>query len=451
MSLVRLSRSVLLAYAGVNIPMAILHQPALTLLPALYAKYAGIDVATLGLILIVARIFDAVLDPAIGYASDHTRLRLGRRKSWIVLGAIIAAVAAYFLFRPGPTTGPLYFLLASLLLYLGWTFVEIPHGAWINEISADYDERTRLATWRYVAGLVGTLFFLATPFLPLFPTTEMTPDVTSFASWFVIALLLPTTLAAIWLVPDRAAAAAERSFGFGQTLRALLRNRPFLRFALIVALTNFSSGMVAGLYYFFIDAHLGIAARYAHIALVVTGISIAATAFWIRVIARLGKHRVVAVCAASTALTLAAMGFIPRGTYAFPAMTAIFGLSAFLAAGSMSAYAALLADVVDYGTFRTGRSDAGNYFAAFAFLQKCALAVGGGASLLVAGLFGFDPKAANGSVAMTGFFLAFLVIPCLLNAAAALAAWNFPIDRTRHAVISRWIARDRRLLPSTHA
>jgi len=124
-----------LAYAGVYVPFSILHAPALAVLPALYAKYAHLHLVFIGMVLALARIVDCVIDPVIGYASDRTRSRYGRRKPWIVAGAVVSSVAAYYLFRPSAATGAVYFAGWYFMLYLGWTLGEIPHTAWINEIS----------------------------------------------------------------------------------------------------------------------------------------------------------------------------------------------------------------------------------------------------------------------------------------------------------------------------
>src|ERR1700691_567378 len=69
-----------IAYAGVYMPFSILHAPALAVLPALYAKYAHMPLILIRAGLALARVLDCVLDPVIGFASDRTRSRYGRRK-----------------------------------------------------------------------------------------------------------------------------------------------------------------------------------------------------------------------------------------------------------------------------------------------------------------------------------------------------------------------------------
>ncbi len=125
----RLGTGDVAAYAGINVPTYMLHVPVLSVLPALYGKYSHIPLALLGAILLATRILDAVIDPFIGYWSDRTRSRFGRREPWMVAGAFVSIVAVYFAFRPSQTTGAAYFLVWSALLYIGWTLIEIPHTA----------------------------------------------------------------------------------------------------------------------------------------------------------------------------------------------------------------------------------------------------------------------------------------------------------------------------------
>jgi len=435
----RLPESQKLAYSGLLVPVAILHAPALSVLPALYAKHSGIAIATIGLALMAVRVLDAVTDPLIGYFSDRTTTSYGRRKPWILAGALVCSLAVYFQFRPGPTTGAFYFFTWSLVLYVGWTLVEIPHSAWLSDLTRDYDEKTRLAGFRVAAGFVGDIIFRMSPLLPLFATTEMTPEVTAFVSWFVIAMLIPLTLLALWKVRQGQPFTGERP-RVGETLQALTGNKPFQIYFAMTLATNLSSGMVGGLYFFFLDAHLGILERFAHVGLTVAVIGLISTFVWPRIIERMEKHYALVLTNSAVVATLVAMGFIQPGPYAFPLLLAVFGISSFFAAGAIIVLTSMLADIVDYDTKSTGKNRAGNYYALLAFAQKFGVALGGGLGLFVAGMFGFDAQGDNDARAMTGFYLMFLGVPIMLNATAATLAWRFPLGRAEHARILRELA-----------
>ena len=431
-----------LAYAGVYVPFSILHAPALSVLPALYAKYAHLDLVYMGSVLALARVLDCVLDPLIGFASDRTRCRFGRRKPWIVAGAALSSVAAYFLFRPSAGTGTVYFALWYFLLYVGWTFGEIPHTAWISEITSDYDERSRLASYRAMAGFAGMLLFQLCAFLPWLPTTAITPAVTANASWIVIVLMPLTILWALLRVPDTGPVAVSRP-----SLRVVLgdvrANRPFWVFMASSACSGIASGMVGALFFFYLQDYLGIGDKFAHIQIVALLTGIVGASFWLRAMVRMGKHRALALCCFATLLTLVGMASVRPGWWAFPAIFALFAVSAFSSAGYEGAGWSMMADVVDYGTLRSGEQRAGNYYAAMSFIAKISLAAGGGLALIIAGAFGVTAERPATPHALHGLFLAFFVIPILLNGVACLCAYRFPLDPRRQSIVQRRIARRR--------
>jgi Na+/melibiose symporter-like transporter len=80
-------------------------------------------------------------DPLTGHLSD----RSGRRKPWMIAGAVLAAAGAWFLYNPSPSSGAAHLLAWYLVVTLGWTLVEIPHTAMAAELSRDYHERSRIA------------------------------------------------------------------------------------------------------------------------------------------------------------------------------------------------------------------------------------------------------------------------------------------------------------------
>ena len=425
-----------LAYAGVYVPFSILHAPALAVLPALYSRYAHLNLVVMGAVLALARVLDCVLDPLIGYASDRTRSRFGRRKPWIVGGALLSSVAAFFLFRPSADTGTFYFASWYFLMYLGWTFGEIPHTAWINEISTDYNERSRFATYRAVAGFLGMLLFQVCAFMPWLPSTTITPAVTAVASWMVIALMPITVIWALRRLPD-AAGRLEHRPTILSVLREVRKNRPFWIFMASSACSGIASGMVGALFFFYLQDYLGIGDKFAHVQIVALVAGVAGAGFWLRAMLYVGKHRALAIGCASTLLTLVCMAFVRPGPHAFAFIFSLFAVSAFASAGIESAGWSMMADVVDFGTLLSGKHYAGNYYAAMSFIAKVSIAAGGGLALIIAGAFGFSAEHANGSFAMRGFFLAFIAIPIVLNAMASVCAYRFPLDARRQAIVRR--------------
>ena len=141
--------------------------PVSLYLPLVYSKDLGLSLTEIGLVLMLARVSDVITDPLIGVLSDRTKSRFGKRKPWIAGGTLLMMISAFQLFNPEalnqmPIT-KWYLLGWSVILWLGWTMVNIPYYAWGAELSDDYYERTSLTGWRQAFGFLGNVSVLFIP------------------------------------------------------------------------------------------------------------------------------------------------------------------------------------------------------------------------------------------------------------------------------------------------
>ncbi len=351
----RLSVAARLAYAAPVAPISMLMAPALSVLPALYAQHAGLSLAALGGVLFFTRLFDSLIDPVIGHLSDRTRSPLGARKPWLIAGALVCAISCYFWFRPGDGTDIVYFAIWSTLVYLGWSMMETAHSAWLADVTSDYDERSKLAGFKAGAFFLGSIAFFVVPILPIFSTTEITAWSLAAIAWVAIVLLGFCTAFAVLGAPSGQTHQGAHP-KLWQTAKSLWQTKPLLSYIAAILLCNISSGMVGALYYFFMSSYLGIADKIAFVALGVGMLSFAASIAWPIIMRWTGKHGAIAIGAFGTAATLVAMFFIQPGPLAYPTMLVVFGLSSLTATAFMVAMAAIMADIVDYDEWRTGKN-----------------------------------------------------------------------------------------------
>ena len=152
----------IIAYALIELPVGGAMNVTSLFLGFQYAKL-GVSLSQIGAILMAARLLDVLIDPAVGLLSDRTRNGFGRRRTWIVAGVPIFALAAWQLFIPPAEVTATYFAFWLVLFWLGFSMINIPYYAWGAELSDDYHERTRITTWRTIAGTLGSFAFLAIP------------------------------------------------------------------------------------------------------------------------------------------------------------------------------------------------------------------------------------------------------------------------------------------------
>ena len=126
---------------------------------------AGMRPGVAGLVLAVGKVWDAVNDPIVGYLSDRTETRWGRRYPWIVAGAIPFGITFFLMWIvPGISsqTGLFwYYVLISVAFQVFYTMVNLPYTTLTAELTKDYDERTELTAFRLGSSLFGAILALA--------------------------------------------------------------------------------------------------------------------------------------------------------------------------------------------------------------------------------------------------------------------------------------------------
>lgn len=121
----------------------------------------GIDPALAGAIIFASKIYDLTLDPIMGHISDRTETRIGRRRPYLLLGAIISALSIYLLFAvpqfDDRNVTLLYYVFALLVYATGYSIFTVPYLSMPAEMTEDYHERTRIMSFRTLFGTVGLL------------------------------------------------------------------------------------------------------------------------------------------------------------------------------------------------------------------------------------------------------------------------------------------------------
>ena len=174
----------------------------------------GMNPALVGLLGAVPRLFDAIVDPLMGYISDNTRSKWGRRRPYIFIGAIASGLVYIALWQlpRGQTESfyAIYFLIGSILFYAAYTVFAAPWVALGYELTPDYHERTRLMG---VQNFLGQIAYLVSPwFLWIMTHKPWFADPVAGASGLAIAIGVAAiaigTLPAVFL-KERFSHAAE--------------------------------------------------------------------------------------------------------------------------------------------------------------------------------------------------------------------------------------------------
>lgn len=198
----------------------------------IYNIALGMDPIKLGLAMFIPRIADAVTDPLMGSISDNTRTRWGRRRPYIVIGAILSAVLLPLLWMPpfASENGMFIYLLVMASIYsLTYTLFVVPYTALGYELTDDYDERTRVLAWRMYIGLLGSLTVPWLYKLCLLPVFNGDAVLGARVVSLVLALIIVITgLLPVLACRERSSVQRQEKVKFTKALAYTTRNRPFL-------------------------------------------------------------------------------------------------------------------------------------------------------------------------------------------------------------------------------
>jgi GPH family glycoside/pentoside/hexuronide:cation symporter len=361
-----------------------------------YSQVMGVDAPLVGLALLIALLFDAFSDPIVGYLSDNTHSRWGRRHPWMYASAIPVAICYYFLWVPptelsGNELFP-YILTLAILIRVCITLFEVPSSALAAELTEDYDERTSLLSYRFFFGWIGGTIMATVALAVFLAPTETIPNgilnkqgygTYGFVASIVILIgILATALGThrhiphFKLPPPKKTMSVRRIFS---EVYETLANRSFLAVFLAALFGSVAAGLSAGLSFYMSGYFWGFSADQ------ISGLSfsIIASAFIALIMApiiskKIGKKRgaiiigILAFSIAPAPVVFRLLGFMPENgdpiLYPIILATIIVDVALMITFSILST--AMIADLVEDGEIRTERRSEGVLFAATTFTRK---------------------------------------------------------------------------------
>jgi GPH family glycoside/pentoside/hexuronide:cation symporter len=425
----------LAAYSLPALPLAMLSLPLYVLLPSFYARELALPIAGVGTALLAVRMFDAVCDPVAGVLADRWRPTFGRRRLWTLCAALPTALAAYQIFTPHAVAGLWYLVFWGAVLSAAWTALLVPYTAWGAELSTTYEGRTRIAGWREMLAVAGTLAALVIQALVSSQAGERTA---LFVIGLTIAIGLPiTSLLAVAATPEPPDTTTQR-IAWRDGLRSMMRNRPFVRLLIAFLLNGFANGFPATLFLFFVSENLQAKDSAGPLLVLYFLCGVAGVPLWLALARRTSKHRAWSLAMIGACVMFGFAPFLkPGDVWLFAIICAGTGLA--LGADLMLP-PAIQADVIDVDTAATGEQRSGLYFALWSLATKLALAAAVGVAFPLLAQAGFDPASGlrtDSGLAMLGFLYA--GAPVLLKLLAVWLMWSFPLDAAEQARLRRLI------------
>jgi Na+/melibiose symporter-like transporter len=438
-----LGRWPLIAFSSITFPLYAAQLPLNVYLPAIYAQHLKIPLALLGTVFLIERIWGTLTDPVVGLLSDRTRNRFGRRRSWIMAGGILFGIAAIFLFFPAPAVSALHLAVTLFIFYFAWSMIQIPYYAWSGEISGNYHERTRIATFQAVAGAISLLVVLTLPTI----IDQVRPNdgvlKLNVMGAMILLCLVPSLCLTLRAFPESPAPpTTAQSVPFLNACRLVLRETLLMRVLLSDFAVTLGQGIRGVLFVFFVSGYMELPRWASGLFLLQFVFGIVAAPIWAAIAKRMGKHRTaVAAELLQVAINLCLLLVVPGQLPLLLALTVVQGLAQ--SSGNLM-LRSMVADVADRHRLETGSDRTALFFSVFSISAKAGTAVAVGIALPLIAWGGFDPTSAHNSPgALRTLLLVFTLGPALAHLLSAALVYGFPLDEFAYArVRDELLARD---------
>ena len=426
-----------------------------------YSQVMGVDAYLVGLALLIALLVDAFSDPLIGYFSDNTHHKWGRRHPFMYAAAIPVAVSYFFMWNPPASLSGndlfMYIVVLAIVVRTMITMFEIPNSALVAEMTDDYDERTSILSYRFFFGWAGGTFmgFFALTYL-LVPTDTIANGLFNLqgygqmglvSSIVIFIAIMASSLGTHSFIPNLKMAPPKIKLSVARIYKDIfetLWNRSFAALFAAALFGAIGTGVATGLSHYINSFFWGFSTvQLGQISLSVVLSAVIALTITPILSKRFGKKRaaitigLLAFTILPAMIVLRLLGIMPDNgdPRLFPMMLIITIIDVSLIIAYQTLATSMIADLVELSEVKTGRRSEGVFFASMTFVKKCVQGFGIVMATTILTIANFPVSVAPGSVPDDALFrLGALYVPAVVTVwmLMILCISFYQIDRNKH-------------------
>lgn len=406
-----------------------------------------VSAAVLGavtVVLVVARVFDAISDPVMGVIVDNTRTRWGRFKPWILCGAVASSVLLVVMFTDFGLTDSTFvavFALIYVLWGLAYTTNDIGYWSILPSLTQQQRERERIGAFARISANIG-VFALVIAIVPLSELlTTVTGDArtayTLIAVFCSILLLLFQTIMLVTVREDRSIVHTRERTRFRDLLRLVFRNDQLLVATIALLLFNLAFAITIGFGLYYFTYIYGDVEMYTVFALVLGVAQIAALACYPMISRRMTRRTLFTGAVATVAAGYVVFALAPAGSVVMTLLAALLLFSGQAAIQLLMLM--FIADTVEYGNWKFGRRNDSVTLSLQPVIYKLSSALSSGVigwTVIVSGMQQAESRADMTESGMLLVKAAMLVVPLILVVASYVVyRVAYRLDEGRYAQI----------------
>lgn len=402
----------------------------------------GISAGLAGLIIMLGKVWDAVTDPLVGYYSDRTKTKWGRRRPFMLVGSVPLFLTMILMFtNPKLDSQQALFawgLVSFCLLCFSYTLVNIPYNSLTPELSKDYHERSSINGYRFGFAVIGTLLGggAALPYIGLFGDKSAGFSMMGTTFGFI---MMVTALITVFGVKEKNLPGTIINKGVLSTYLKVFRNKPYVIILMVYALQITAITIVAGIviYYFkYIHKNEPVTAQAMTIFLLTAMAFIPVSVIMAKKLGKKISYGFGMVVLSVAVMVLYFLGH--SGGILFSLVTMFF---AGIGMGFLYAMPyAIVPDAVEYDYLLTGERTEGAFYGIWTFAIKIGQALALGITGAVLSLAGYLPEVDQTADSLLGIRLLLGPIPAFFFIAATIVLYFYPINEERYKEILRQIS-----------
>jgi GPH family glycoside/pentoside/hexuronide:cation symporter len=435
----KLPVGVKLAYGAPNFAGAGMAIPIAIHMSIFYSDTVLLPLGYIALAVAVARAFDAITDPIMGWVTDRTNTRWGRRRPWMLLGAPLCALSFIALFTPPAgvmgVQAATWFTISFVFYFLFHTMYSIPHYGLGPELTFDYKERSSLFGWMEGFTVLGTIVAASAP---AFLIPRLGGARAGYAA-LAIGMGAMLTLLYVWQcvrIKERPDFYQRKPNPLIPGVRRVMRNRPF-RILLAIYLAGSITAAIPGLLMPFYTKYIlqpEDPNKWIGIFLVTYfGSGFLLLPFWIRLTRWWGKKQVYLLTFPVGGTAAFSLFFLGEGDlvlcfWILVWAGSVFGVRLFLGPS-------MQADVIDYDELYTGKRREAQYGALWALMFKFTMIPSASVPLAILAVVGFEPNVQQTDTVQVALRAIFGFGPAATSIIAFAIALFFPIKEETHRKI----------------
>lgn len=397
-----------------------------------YTDVFGISPAVLGTMLLFTRTWDWINDPIMGAIADRTNTKMGKFRPWLlwmIPPYIIFGILTFTTFDLGPTMKVVYAYVTYTLLMMIYTAINVPYGALMGVMTAKSDQRTVLASFRFVGANTG--IFAVTLMLPFLVKTigGGNQQLGYSGAVSVLAVMAGALFFITFKTSTERIRPAERKHEpFRKEMRELIRNVPWLIVIALSILTVLGQAVRATSTLHFFKYVAGNEDWGTRLLLYNSVAAVIAVLMSKQIVSVIGcKKRAYIILNLLFAVMLIWFYFIPSQAFSMMIVNQI--LMAFVAAPMMPLFWSMIADTADYGAATFGHRSTGIIFSAGTASQKIGWTVGPAIAMLILGGVGYVANSGQSPQTLHALRLMMSFIPAGFALLTALVTCFYPINR----------------------